>query len=111
EGGRRGSLAAAAAAAAAAGRHGRRRREATGGRETEHRQLARHIRARARPARDGGRVPGDVRLELLSALGAGVLVDQHLLLTAALDVTLDELLGVLLEDVVDLVQEIGRAHV
>jgi len=37
---------------------------------------------------------------------AAVLVDRHQLLTAALDVALHELLGVLLEDVVDLVEKL-----
>src|SRR2546430_17442937 len=37
---------------------------------------------------------------------AAVLVDRHRLLAAALDVALDELLGVLFEDVVDLVEKL-----
>jgi len=45
-------------------------------------------------------------LELLLALLATVLVDRHSLLAAPLYVALDELLGVLLEDVVDLVEEL-----
>src|SRR2546425_3356217 len=93
------SVAAPAAAAATAGRHRRRRCEAAGGPQTEHRQLAHHVRARAHRARDGGRGAGDVLLELLLAMRAAVLVDRHALLTTALDVALDELFGILLEDV------------
>src|SRR2546426_847747 len=46
------------------------------------------------------------KLEVLFALLAAILVDRHALLAAALHVALDELLGVLLEDVVDLVEEL-----
>src|SRR5947208_1178172 len=96
----------AAGTAATAGRHRRRRCEAAGGPQTEHRQLAHHVRARAPRARDGGRGAGDVLLELLLAMRAAVFVDRHPLLTTTLDVALDELFGILLEDVVDLVEEL-----
>src|ERR1041384_806751 len=47
-----------------------------------------------------------VPLELLAAATAPVLVDRHRLLASALHVALDELLGILLENVVDLVEEL-----
>src|SRR5436309_9326711 len=99
------SVAGTAAAAAAAARHGG-RLERAGGLETEDRELAHDLLAGATRTRHHCRGARDVFLELLLALLATVLVDRHSLLAAPLYVALDELLGVLLEDVVDLVEEL-----
>src|SRR5207249_11354059 len=99
DGGRLASVAAAAAAAAAARRH-RRRGEAAGGLQTAHRQLAHHVRARARGTRDGGRRTREVLLELILPMLAAVVVGRHQLLTAALDVALHALLGLLFSNLV-----------
>src|SRR5512145_457237 len=100
------SLSVAGATAAAAGaptRHRCGRLNCAGGSETEDRQLAHHLLAGAARTRNGGRCAGDVLLEFALALLAAILVDRHVLLAASLHIALDELLGVLLQDVVDLV--------
>src|SRR5262245_45511201 len=98
---------ATAAAASAAARHPGRHvgGDRAGGLEAEYGQLPHHLIACAGRAGDHGCGAGDILLELGFALLAAVLVDRHLL-AAALHVALDELLGVLLEDVVDLVEEL-----
>src|SRR5436853_134783 len=64
-------------------------------------------RGAGHPARPRGRARArQVLLEILAATATAVLVDGHRLLAAALDVALDEFLGVLFEDVVDLVQQL-----
>src|SRR5262252_9744781 len=106
----RGWLVAGATAAAAptAAGHARRRagRERADGLEAEHRQLPHHLLAGAGRARDSGRRARDVSLELGLTLLAAILVDRHALLAASLHVALHELLGVLFQDVVDLVEEL-----
>src|SRR5712692_4558041 len=84
---------------------------ASAGPHAHERQPAHDARARARRAGHGG-LPGHELLELGAAVPAAVLVDRHRapsasarLLAAALDVALDEFLGVFLEDVVDLVEQ------
>src|SRR5207249_7406616 len=72
----------------------------------EDRQLARDVRAVAAGTRDTARRARQVLLEVLAAATAAVFVDGHRLLAAPLDVALDELLGVLLEDVVNLVEQL-----
>src|SRR5262245_44403053 len=93
----------AAAAAAPAG-HGRGNGAFTP--QAEDGQLAGDVPAVAARARHLAGGPGDVLLEVLVTAAAVVLVDRHRSLTAPLHVALDELLGVLLEDVVDLVEQL-----
>src|SRR5215469_15592824 len=99
---------ASAATGHASGGHGTARAQAE---PAHHGESPHDARALAGGTLHGDPGATDIALELLLALVTAVLVDRHLgssgrLLTAPLDVALHELLGVLLEDVVDLVQEV-----
>src|SRR5690349_1330664 len=103
------TAAATSAAGHAARRHGAARPQVE---PAHHGETPHHALALARGALHRDRGATDIALELPLALVTAVLVDRHhgssriRLLTAPLDVALHELLGVLLEDVVDLVQEV-----
>src|SRR5215510_12840215 len=101
------SVAGAAAAATASARcHGGGRLHRADRLQAEDRQLAHDLAAGAGWTRHCGSGARDILLELFLALLAAVLVDRHALLAASLHIALDELLGVLLQDVVDLVEEL-----
>ena len=97
--------AAPAAATAAATRHRPRRDERAVALHAEDRQLAADLLARAARARRDAVDARHVPLEVLAAGLTAIFVDRHLF-AASLHVALHELLGVLLEDVVDLVEEL-----
>src|SRR5581483_8458816 len=103
------SVAAAPAPAAAARAAGRRHQTAARAPEPEQREQAGHLSAGALGTGDR-LVALDQALERAAARATAILVDRHasrlLLLAAPLDVALHELLGVLLQDVVDLVEEL-----
>src|SRR5262249_13537257 len=101
------SVAGAAAAATAPARcHGGGRLRRADRLQAEDRQLAHDLSAGAGGTRHCGRGAPDGLFDVSLALFAAVLVDRHALLAASLNVALDELLGVLLQDVVDLVEEL-----
>src|SRR5262244_2011358 len=78
----------------------------TVGLHPEDRQLAHHVGAGAVRAGHGGRRAGDISLEVVLAGATAIFVDGHRLLATSLHVALHELLGVLLENVVDLIEEL-----
>src|SRR5215831_623565 len=78
----------------------------TVGLHPEDRQLAHHVGAGAVGAGHGGRRAGDVPLEVVLAGATAIFVDGHRLLATSLHVALHELFGVLLENVVDLIEEL-----
>src|SRR3989454_2868445 len=99
------AAAAATTAASAATGHGR-GHDAAVALQPEDGELASDVTALARGAGDVRRGAVDVLLEIVPAAATPVFVDRHRLLAAALHVALHELLGVFLEDVVDLVKEL-----